>query len=49
MLPKIQIFYNTLSVTRVNNTLKVSFRPNNCTYNLQNSTIRQNDGNVSRK
>ena len=41
--------YNTLSVTRNsnNNTLTISYRPNNCTINLLASGVRQKISNVS--
>ena len=41
--------YNSLKVTRdqVNQVLKVSYRPNNCTINLKANKIRQELSNVS--
>ena len=41
--------YNSLQVTRdqVNKILTVSYRPNNCTINLQANKIRQELSNVS--
>ena len=46
LIPKLQIFYNSLEVTKtgINNTnLIVSYRPNNCSYNLLPVTLRRND------
>ncbi|CAF0710276.1 unnamed protein product [Brachionus calyciflorus] len=44
--PSIQIFPNTLTVQKDNNSIKFSYRPNNCSSNLNLIQIRQASANI---
>ena len=45
--PPIQMVFNSSSLTKSGNSFNFSYRPNNCSCNLQAITIRQNFANPS--